>query len=282
MNQLVLPARSARTPLDWASAATIASPRPRSASGPDAWRRGGLGGGVGDFAGDAGPPAGFGMAAQGEADRFAVAVLGGVGDQFGGQQLGIAGQVLHPPGGECLADRGAGLPGRGQVGGQLGPQDGAVGLGGLVSARSWRWRQVSHGVRPFLALRVLVCCGGEPGIAVAAAGQAEPAGGFGDRPAQGAGAVIGCGVHPAAELAPGGADEAGDARAAGGRGGEVRGHAVGLSLRWRGAEPAGGRGQTRVAGHAITWVCWRGRGRAGGKSGAVPVPVAGRYRHQGR
>jgi hypothetical protein len=58
-----------------------------------------------DFAGEAGLPAGFGVAAQGEADRLAVAVLGGVGDQFGGQQLGVAGQVVHAPAGERLADR---------------------------------------------------------------------------------------------------------------------------------------------------------------------------------
>ena len=153
MNQLVLPAWLARTPLDWASAATIARPRPRSASGPGAWRWGVFGCGVGDFAGDAGAPVGFGVAAQGEADRVAVAVLGGVGHQFGGQQLGVAGELVHVPGGEGLADGGAGLPGRGQVGRQFGAHRGGVRCGGLVSTGLVRWWPVSHGARPLWPAR---------------------------------------------------------------------------------------------------------------------------------
>src|SRR6266542_1279608 len=42
-------------------------------------------------------PGGFGVAAQRETDRFAVAVLGSVGDQLGGQQLGAAARVVHAP-----------------------------------------------------------------------------------------------------------------------------------------------------------------------------------------
>src|SRR5262249_6104466 len=55
---------------------------------------------------------------------------------------------------------------------------------------------------------------GEPGVVVAAATQAEPAGGFGDRPAEGPGAVIGCGVDAVAELAGKSTGEAGEARVA--------------------------------------------------------------------
>jgi hypothetical protein len=43
----------------------------------------------------------------------------------------------------------------------------------------------------------------EPGVVVAAAAQAEPAGGLGDLPAVGPGAVVSGGVKTVAELAPG-------------------------------------------------------------------------------
>jgi hypothetical protein len=48
---------------------------------------------------------------QGQADRVAVAVLGGVGYQFGPEQFRVVGELVQVPGGEDLADRGASLAG---------------------------------------------------------------------------------------------------------------------------------------------------------------------------
>ena len=60
-------------------------------------------------------------------------VLGGVGDQLGGQQLGVAGRVVHAPRGQRAADGGAGLPGGDWVGSQVGAEH-AAGLLGLCRA----------------------------------------------------------------------------------------------------------------------------------------------------